>query len=186
MVAPCCGPGVPGSARKSGSPSSARFILSEVPSTRISLHRAAKLRIQFLRVQQFQKRQLRVEIRCHDARVNLLAIFQHDARTRGRRAPARGSPAHSSAISAPWLRAEAAIASETAPMPPCTNPHEPALAAHAAHAVMHQNVSGAGRTRAAIGADHAIGRQRDFDLRRFEPFIQKIRRALREDLHQTR
>ena len=34
IVAPCCGPGVPGNALKSGSPLSARLIFSDVPSQR--------------------------------------------------------------------------------------------------------------------------------------------------------
>ena len=61
-----------------------------------------------------------------------------------------------------------------------------ALAAHAAHAMMQQNVSRARRARSAIGADHAIGGERHFHLVRFEPLVQKIGRALGEDLHQAR
>ena len=59
-----------------------------------------------------------------------------------------------------------------------------AMAVHAAHAVVQQNVRRAGRARAAVGADHAVGGERDLDLLRLEPFVQKLRRALREDLHQ--
>jgi hypothetical protein len=70
-------------------------------------------------------------------------------------------------------------------MPPCTNPQRPAFAGHAAHAVVHQDVGRAGGTRAAVRADHAIGRERDFDLGRFEPFVEQVGGALREDLHEA-
>ena len=58
------------------------------------------------------------------------------------------------------------------------------MAVHAAHAVMQQDVGGAGRARPAVGADHAVGGERDFELLGFEPFVQKIGGALREDLDQ--
>ena len=61
-----------------------------------------------------------------------------------------------------------------------------AMAAHAAHAVVQQDVGGAGRARTAVGADHAVGGERDLDLFGFEPLVQKIGGALREDLDQRR
>jgi len=51
--------------------------------------------------------------------------------------------------------------------------------------VVHEDVGGAGRTRASIGAYDAIGGEGDFDLRRFEPFVEKVGGALGEDLHQA-
>ena len=62
---------------------------------------------------------------------------------------------------------------------------QPALAADAAHDVMQQDVGGAGRARSAVRADDAVGGERDFDFVRFEPFVEEIGRALREDFHQT-
>ena len=41
---------------------------------------------------------------------------------------------------------------------------QPAMSGHAAHAVMQQDVGRAGRARAAVGADHAVGGQRDLHL----------------------
>ena len=59
------------------------------------------------------------------------------------------------------------------------------MAVHAAHAVMQQNVSGAGRARAAVGSDDAVGGERHFDFFAFKPVVQEIRGALREDFHQA-
>ncbi len=49
---------------------------------------------------------------------------------------------------------------------------------------MHQDISRARRTRSAIGADHAVGRKRNLDLRRFEPLVEQIGRTGGEDLNQ--
>ena len=59
------------------------------------------------------------------------------------------------------------------------------MAVHAAHAVVQQDVGGSGRARTAVCADHAVGGERDFDLLRFKPFVQKLGGALREDLDQS-
>ena len=37
----------------------------------------------------------------------------------------------------------------------------------------------------AIGPDDAVGGQRDLDFVRLEPFVEKLGRALGEDLHQA-
>ena len=186
MVAPCCGPGVPGNAVKSGRPSSARFILSEVPSTRIVLDGSAELRIEMLRLQQasgtsaFGSR--------FDATIPAREFLRHSParrRTRGRRAPAHGRPARS--CGSP--RRGCGPMRRSLPKPrPCRLARSPRVRAcrHAAHAVVHQDVGGACRARAAVGADHAIGGERDLDLRRFEPLVEKIGRALREDFDQAR
>jgi hypothetical protein len=50
--------------------------------------------------------------------------------------------------------------------------------------MMQQDVSRARRARAAVGADHAIGGQRDLHLLGFEPLVEQIGGALREDFHQ--
>ena len=50
------------------------------------------------------------------------------------------------------------------------------MAVDAAHAVVQQNIRRAGRARAAVGSDHAVGGERHFDLFGLEPFVQKIGR----------
>ena len=60
-----------------------------------------------------------------------------------------------------------------------------AMAVHAAHTVMQQDVRGAGRAGTAVRADDAVGGERDFHLLRLEPFIEKFRSALRENLDQS-
>ena len=58
------------------------------------------------------------------------------------------------------------------------------MAGHAAHAVVQQDVGGAGRARAAVGADDAVGGERHLHLLGFEPLVQKLGGALGEDLDQ--
>ena len=58
------------------------------------------------------------------------------------------------------------------------------MAVYAAHAVVQQDVGCAGRSRTAVGADDAIGGERDFHLLGFEPFVEKLGGALREDFNQ--
>ncbi len=60
-----------------------------------------------------------------------------------------------------------------------------ALSGHSAHAVVHQDVGGAGGARASVGADHAIGCEGHFDFGRFEPLVEKIGGALREDFDEA-
>ena len=59
-----------------------------------------------------------------------------------------------------------------------------AVSGDAAHAVVQQDVGRARRARAAVGADHAVGGERDFDLLGFEPLVEELGGALREDLDQ--
>ena len=130
-----------------------------------------------------QKGELRREIADHLVRIDLVPILQHDAPraavdnfdvldTRvgpdlntpaARRCRDRfGDRAHASAHEAP----------------------QSAMPSHASHHVMQQDVSGAGRAWTAVRSNDAVGGQRHFDLARFKPFVQKLHRALREDLDQ--
>ncbi len=59
------------------------------------------------------------------------------------------------------------------------------MSVNAAHAVVQQNVRGSRRSRSAVGADHAVGCERHFELLGFEPFVQEFGGALREDFHQA-
>ena len=186
IVARCCGPGAPGERVNSGRPVSARLILQRCAFAcgtcgsprrsprRVALRRAVCRNVSF-----------GIEIggdvaaprspRRPRAPRRVTRPFSHHDLLR---------PAHWCGSRRPLARAEAAIASDTAPMPPRTNPHKSAMAVHAAHAVVQQDVGGAGRARAAVGADHAVGGQRHLDLFGFEPLVQKFRGALREDLDQ--
>src|ERR1700743_1662627 len=60
-----------------------------------------------------------------------------------------------------------------------------ALPRNSTHAMVHQDVSGARGPRASVGSDHAIGGEGDLYFRRFEPLVQKIGGALREDLDEA-
>ena len=107
-------------------------------------------------------------------------------RARARRAPGPCATGALVRISAPLrarrsrdrFRHRAHAAAHEAP--------QAAMPADAAHAVVQQDVGRARRARAAVGADHAVGGERDLHLRRFEPLVQEIGRALREDLDQRR
>ena len=59
------------------------------------------------------------------------------------------------------------------------------MAVNASHAVMQQNIRRAGGARTAIGSDHAVGGKRHLELFGLEPFVEKFRSALGEDLHQA-
>ena len=119
---------------------------------------------------------LRIEVGGHYARLRSLRRFPAPRRARGRRAPACLATAALVRISAPRLRAAAAMASETAPMPPRTNPHSPRWPPTPPIAVVQQNVGRARRARAAVGADHAIGGERDLHLARIRTTRPGIRR----------
>ncbi len=58
------------------------------------------------------------------------------------------------------------------------------MAIDSPHAVVQQDVSRARRSRAAIGSDDPVGRQRDLDFFALKPIVQEIRGALRENLNQ--
>ena len=117
--------GAPGKAVKSGSPFNARFILSDVPSLRNLRMPSRKSGSRSARIHQFEKRQPRIEIAGHHVGRDFVAILQRD--------PADASFLHQNFrdgrvgadLCAPAARAESAMAFETAPMPPRTNPHNP-------------------------------------------------------------
>jgi hypothetical protein len=50
---------------------------------------------------------------------------------------------------------------------------------------MQQDVGGAGRAWPSVGAYDTVGGEGHFDFVRFEPFVEKIGRALGEDLNQA-
>ena len=60
-----------------------------------------------------------------------------------------------------------------------------AMAVYAAHAVVHQDVGRARGTRPAVGPNHAIGGECHLDLFAFEPLVEQVGGALREDFHQA-
>ena len=71
-----------------------------------------------------QESRLRIQIRGDDVGAEFVAVLQYH--TRG--APIADQDSVHRRVHAdfhPWLRADAAIASETAPMPPATNPQSP-------------------------------------------------------------
>ena len=85
---------------------------------------ADEFRVEILGVQEVQESELGIEIRGHGGGLDLLAAFQHDA--------ARAAVAHQNfrdrrvhADLDPLARADAAMASDTEPMPPRTKPHSP-------------------------------------------------------------
>src|SRR5690348_8770002 len=80
-------------------------------------------------------------------------------------------------ISTPRLRAESAMALETAHAAAHESP-EAAMAADAAHHVMHEDVRGAWRARSAVRADDAVGGERDFDFVGLEPLVEEVGGAL--------
>jgi len=70
------------------------------------------------------------------------------------------------------------MASESAPMPPRTKPTS-RDGGHAAHYMMHQDVGVPGERGPPLAPiTHRC--ERDFQLRRFEPFVEQLRRALGE------
>ena len=139
--------------------------------------------VEILGVEQAQESELGIEIRGHRGGLDLLAAFQHHA--------ARAAVAHQhfgdrrihadlDALGArrcrDGLRHRAHAAAHETP--------QPAMSGHAAHAVVQQDVGGTRRARAAVGADHAVGGQRDLDFLGLEPLVEEFGRALGEDLDQ--
>ncbi len=124
MVARCCGPGEPGNAVNSGRPLKARFILSDVPSERKRCIPATK-----------SAGSARSSTRCRKVRrgSRLLAITgarisSPSASTTPMARPSLMTIFSTGAfvrITAPLARAESAMAFDTAPIPPCTKPHNP-------------------------------------------------------------
>ena len=51
--------------------------------------------------------------------------------------------------------------------------------------MVYQDIGGALRPGAAVRADHAVSRQRHFDLRGLEPLVEQVRCRLSENLHQA-
>ena len=137
---------------------------------------AQEIGVEIALVHQAQEGALGIEVGGHRAGFDLLAAFQHHAASAAARAPAPWPPAALVRISAPrgargggdGLRHRAHAAAHEAP--------QPAVAAHAAHAMVQQDVGRAGRARAAVGADHAIGGQRDLHLLRIRTTRPGIRR----------
>ena len=144
-------------------------------------NRGEEIRGQFACFQELQESDLGIGVRGHHAGANLLSTGQrhtgraavlgedfrharaganlhaHGARRRRHRL---GDAAHASAHESP----------------------QAAFAAHAAHDMMEQHVGRAGRVRAALGADHAVGGQRHLQGLRLKPRVEKILHALREDV----
>ena len=58
------------------------------------------------------------------------------------------------------------------------------MAGDAAHRMVQQDVGRAGRTWPAVGADHTVRSEGHLYFIGFEPLVQKLSRALSEDLHQ--
>ena len=171
MVARCCGPGAPGMALNSGRPERAKLILQDVPSVRKRRMEVTKSRRQVALVEQAQKCDPRIEIGGHHRALDFFASCQHHT--------AGAAIAHQDLLDGGICADHRAVA----PRRRCDGfrdrahaaAHETpqaAMAGHAAHHVVHQDVSRALRARAAVGADHAVGGQGDFELRRFEPFVE--------------
>ena len=183
MVARCCGPGAPRQRAKVRKPAESQIHLQRSAFDSIAPDRGEKLRVKLFFLQQAEKRHNRIEVRYHHRGGDLLAALQHHSAS-----PAaahedpldRGAGPDSRAFAARRIRHGARDGAHAA----ADESPQPSLAAYAAHAVMQQDIGGAGRARAAVGADHPIGRQGHFHFRRFEPLIQKVCRALGEYFNQ--
>ena len=165
MVARCCGPGAPGSAVNSGRPLKRQVHLerssfgAEARGCR-STKSAGRSRC----VQQAEKRAAADRDCWRRSGAESLRRSPAPRRARGRLAPGSSSTGALVRISAPLrargigdgVRDRAHAAAHESP--------QAAMAVDAAHAVMQQDVGRAGRARAAVGADHAVGGERDLDL----------------------
>src|ERR1035437_3125494 len=165
MVAVWCGPGPegapPGYAVNSGRPLSARLILQLVPSMRKL--RMARTNSASRSLGSSRRRKVSLGSR-FDATV-AAAISSPLSSTTPRARPSRTSTLATGAftrVSTPLPRADVAMA----------------------QAASQQDVRRPRRARSAISADHAVGGQRDLDFLGLEPFVEELRRALREDLDQ--
>ena len=145
--------------------------------------RPAELSVQVRGVDQLEEGHFGVEIGCDDVRLVFVAVFKYDAMSAA--VPHQHTPdgcihANLNAFGARGrgdrLRDSSHPAFHESP--------QAALASHAAHAMVHQDVGSPGGTRSAIRANDAVRRERHFDLRRFEPLIEKISCALGEDFYQ--
>src|SRR5437867_5951698 len=142
-----------------------------------------EIRVQVSFVQQFQECQFRIEVGSDLRALDLLTAVERN--------PPR-PPATDQYFRHRRIHADLDTFSTTGSCdrfrdhshPPPHKTPEPAMSAHSAHAVMQQNIGGAWRARAAVGPYHSISRERNLDLRRFEPLIQKIRGALGENPNQ--
>ena len=144
----------------------------------------AKFGIELAFFDQPQKRDMRIEVGGHDGRIDFFAVFEdHAAHASATRHNAlnRRVDADLGAVAACRLGDGFGDGSHAA----AHESPKTALAANAAHAVMQKDVRGAGRTRTAICADDAVGGQRNLDFGRFEPFVEEIGGALREDFDQA-
>ena len=164
---------LPASAVNSGRPLSARFILSDVPSERNLRMPSRNSGRQVARVHQLQKCPARVQIAGDDGGAE---FPRHSSSTTPLDAAAadedlldRSAGADGRALAAgrigDGVRNRAHAAAHESP--------QSAMAVDAAHAVMQQNIGRAGRSRAAVGSDHAVGGEGHLELFGFEPSSRK-------------